>query len=664
MVARVGGTSPRARGILLLLFASLWPSISLAQNEITFTVGSNSPEIPEEQPVGSVIVDMNVFYVVGFVPRTESSGSYRFVNTSAPDVDKFSLDPATGVVSNAVVLDRDAPGAQTSFTLDLDFFSPADNFTAATTLQISLLDVNDNSPRFTQEVYETAIAENTTAGAAFITVQADDPDQVQRQQLVDEETEDFLGFQYTISNGLVNYTITGGNELNHFAVNLETGAVSVAPGQSLDVDDVDFYNLTIVAQDGGGLTDTASVIVRVFDSNDNAPVIHSPTSIEITISEDTPPGYVVITSINATDDDFGPNAEIDFLILSGDVANSFTIDSTTGELYVSGPLDRELTADGTLTLTIAARDRGIPSLQSTIPVVIHITDINDSPPQFDQASYTLTISETARVGDVVGQVTAVDNDAGENGTVTYSLYNHTSLQFSIDSTTGIITTNITLDRETTPTYDLTVLAVDNPFNESFQLSSTVSVVVAVGDVNDNPPEWSQSLYTAGVLNTAAIGFEVIRVLATDRDFGSNAQLRYQLFAPPDNDFVINLNNGSVTVNADLDFATQSSYIYRLRVSDSGAVPSDAFADLNITVHTPNIHRPMFEMASYSETVLETLSIGSAVLNATATDPDPGLIGQIRYRIAAESMFDAAGSFSIDPVTGTIRVSSSLDYDFR
>ena len=663
MAARVGGTSPRASGLLLLL-VSLWPITILAQNDITFTTGSNSPEIPEEEPVGTVIVDMNVFYVVGFVPRSEDSGSYRFVNVSAPDVDKFALNPATGEVSNAVVLDRDAPGAQTSFRLDLDFFSPADNFTAVTTLQISLLDVNDNPPRFTQDVYESAIAENTTAGAAFVTVLADDPDQVQRQQIVDEEAEDFGGFQYVVSNGLVNYTITGGNELNHFVVNPETGAVSVAPGQSLDVDNVDFYNLTIVAKDGGGLTDTAAVIVRVFDSNDNVPEIHSPTSVEITISEDTPPGYVVITSINATDDDFGPNAEIDFLILSGDVANSFNIDSTTGELFVSGALDRELAADGTLLLTIAARDRGIPSLQSTIPVTVHLTDVNDSPPKFDQASYTLSVSETARIGDVVGQVNAVDNDADENGTVTYSLYNHTSFQFSIDSTTGVIATNITLDRETTPIYNLTVLAVDNPLNDSFQLSSTVSVLVAVGDANDNAPEWSQSLYTAGVLDTAVVGFEVIRVLATDRDSGTNALLRYELFAPPDNDFAINLNNGSVTVNTDLNFATKSSYTYRLRVSDSSAVPLDAFADLNITVHTPNINPPIFKMVSYSATVQEILPVGSAVLNATAVDPDPGLIGEIRYRISAESMFDAAGSFSIDPITGTVKVASSLDFDFR
>ena len=620
-------------------------------------------DIPEEQPVGTIIANMEIVYFSGGSLHLEDAGSYSYVNSSDPDLDKFTLNQATGELSNAVLLDRDAPGVQTSFTLRVQFQVAADNATAMATILVSLLDVNDNPPNFTQEIYHATIAENTPSGVPFTSVLAEDPDQVQRQQVVDEVSESFVGFVYLISNGLVNYTIVGGNELGHFAINVTSGNLSVAAGQSLDVDSIDFYNITVLAEDGGGLTDTANVIIDILDSNDNFPMILSPSSIEITISEDTAPGFVVIDSINATDEDMDQNAEIEFLIVSGDVTNSFTINSTTGELVVTGALDRELAPGGTLTLSIGARDHGVPPLQSTIPVVVHLTDINDSPPQFDQSTYVFSVSESARIGDNVGQVNAVDLDADENGTVRYSLVNHTHL-FVIDTNTGVITTNITLDRETTPTYNLTVEAVDTPNNISFQLSSTVIVTIAIGDVNDNTPVWSQPIYTAGVLDTAVVGFEVIRVTATDRDTGINALLRYELFLPPDNDFAIDLSTGSVTVNTNLEFHTKSSYSYTLRVSDSSPVPRGAFAELNITVHTPNIHRPMFEMVSYSETVSEVLPIGATVLNVTATDPDPGLIGEIHYRIPSESLFDPAGSFTVDADTGAVIVVSSLDFDFR
>ena len=561
-------------------------------------------------------------------------------------------------------MDRDAPGAQTNFRLEVTF-STTDNTSAATiTVDISLLDINDNAPRFTQDVYEALVAENTAPGVPFFNVTALDQDQVQRVQVIDEDAEDFGGFRYVVSNGRVVYSIIGGNELGHFAIQPDTGDLMVATGEMLDVDDIDLYNITVLAEDGGGLNDTAVVLISVFDSNDNPPQIHSPLSVELTISEDTAVGYIVIDSVNATDADVGPNADIEFLILSGDITGSFSINSTIGELTVSTSLDRESVPDATISLTIAARDRGIPPLQATIPVTIHLLDINDSPPQFDQSTYTLSVSEAARIGDQVGKVTATDLDAGENGTVKYSLVDLTSSQFVIDSSTGVIITNTTLDREDTPFYYLTVEAVDNPDNISLQLSSTVNVTIAVADVNDNSPIWVPSNYTAGVLDTAVIGYEVIRLQASDEDSGTNGELRYEFFGATDSDFAIDLTTGSVRVHANLNFATKSAYQYRVRASDSAAVPRDAFADLYITVHTPNINPPRFEFPSYTVTVNEVLSIGSTALNVTATDSDPGLIGEVRYRITAESMFDEAGSFSVDPNTGAVIVSSSLDFDFR
>lgn len=51
-----------------------------------------------------------------------------------------------------------------------------------------------------------------------------------------------------------------------------------------------------------------------------------------------------------------------------------------------------------LTLTVRARDNGMPSLSTTVPVVIYLQDVNDHAPIFDQMFYNRTIAENAPGG--------------------------------------------------------------------------------------------------------------------------------------------------------------------------------------------------------------------------------------------------------------------------
>ena len=64
--------------------------------------------------------------------------------------------------------------------------------------------------------------------------------------------------------------------------------------------------------------------------------------------------------------------------------------------------------------------------------------------------------------------------------------------------------------------------------------STTNLEVVVLDVNDNPPEFSSKAYFASVEEGAAGGAEggssedVVRVLATSRDSGVNAEISYSI----------------------------------------------------------------------------------------------------------------------------------------
>ena len=98
----------------------------------------------------------------------------------------------------------------------------------------------------------------------------------------------------------------------------------------------------------------------------------------------------------------------------------FTIDSVTGELVVSGSLDREVTPLYTFEIVVFGRF-GTPTLSSSATIVINVTDVNDNSPLFSSNQFALSVLEEQPIGLSIGTVTAVDRDLGTNGQVAYSL---------------------------------------------------------------------------------------------------------------------------------------------------------------------------------------------------------------------------------------------------
>ena len=649
--------------IVFLVLASL---LHVSECQVQFNSSAYNPTLPEEQPVGTYVVAIGASYFDSFgIPRTDGV----FNISTIGDAQYFRIDTSTalfqsaGTITTVAVFDRDAPDVQTVFVFDVTYTTPVGT-SESTQVRVTLSDLNDNPPRFTERVFTTAVFEGTRGGTPFFNVTAVDPDLVVATQTIDEASEDFGELEYTVANGRIIYNITGGNELGHFSINADNGTLSVSLGAVLDVDSVDLYNLTVMAVDGGGLKDTATVIVSIVDSNDNQPQILAPHSFQLTISEDTPLGFVILESINATDADTGINADIRFLITSGDITNSFLINELSGEILVSSPLDRE--RGEIVNLTIAARDRGIPPQQDTFNIVIYLLDVNDFVPSFSQTSYELSINEGSIIGARVGQVEAVDNDQGPNGTVTYRLLEGAEGKFAIDSQTGEIFTNGSLDREQVPSYTLLVEAVDNPDNSSLTLSSVVNATVIIEDVNDNSPIFEQESYEVSILDNVRRFTEIIQLRAFDQDSGSNSQITYRFEVPYPtmrDDFNIDADTGVVSRIRRVVFEEQSVYSYTVRALDNGEpFPLSTNVQLTIFVHNVNENPPVFEHSEYNTTIVETTAVGSVVLNAIAHDPDTGLIGEVRYRIV--SVFDAAGSFEVNETTGDIYVNSTLDFDFR
>ncbi|MEQ2226992.1 bahd acyltransferase, partial [Ilyodon furcidens] len=110
--------------------------------------------------------------------------------------------------------------------------------------------------------------------------------------------------------------------------------------------------------------------------------------------------------------------------------------------------------------------------------------------------------------------------------VVYSMADSAGGFFSIDKFTGIVILEHTLDREVQSTHHITVCASDH--GSPLPLFSLVNITVTVLDINDNPPVFERRDQLASVSESAGVGTEVLRVSASSKDIGTNAEISYSI----------------------------------------------------------------------------------------------------------------------------------------
>ena len=143
-------------------------------------------------------------------------------------------------------------------------------------------------------------------------------------------------------------------------------------------------------------------------------------------------------------------------------------------------------------------------------------DINNHAPQFEEEVYHITIIENATVGSPVVQVAASDPDTAVlTYILTVNAYQDGSPLFSLDSVSGLLSTDAPLDREFAERYELLVSAVDSGY--AVRLSTSAPVIIDLIDLNDTPPQFDQSEYTFSLLRYLAPDLYVATVTATDSD---------------------------------------------------------------------------------------------------------------------------------------------------
>lgn len=325
-------------------------------------------------------------------------------------------------------------------------------------------------------------------------------------------------------NSKLVYAISSGNEDGCFSIDTFSGDLQlVCP---LDRESKEFYILNITAYDLGTPQTSAwkFVAVNVNDVNDNPPVFDQPRYV-IRVPENAEVDSIIFTA-RAIDLDMDMSGNVHYSLLTS--TDMFRIDEVTGEVTVTGRLDRETSPRHDL--WIVARDQAKlgPQLFSTIDLVVVLQDINDNPPKFVPKVYKIKVPEDLPVGTLLVWVESVDLDLGSGGLVTYNLKNTEGGIFHLDSSTGGLTLERELDFERRPFYNLTVRAVDQGIPRA--LSSSCFVEIQVLDVNENlhKPVFSEFVYEASVMEDAAVGTSVVTITASDKDLGRDGVVRYHI----------------------------------------------------------------------------------------------------------------------------------------
>ncbi|XP_055449636.1 protocadherin Fat 1 isoform X3 [Psammomys obesus] len=448
------------------------------------------------------------------------------------------------------------------------------------------------------------------------------------------------------------FDIIGGNYESHFDVDKGTGTVIVA--KPLDAEQKSNYNLTVEATDGT-TTILTQVLIKVIDTNDHRPQF-STSKYEVVVPEDTEPETEIL-QVSAVDQD-EKNKLIYSLQSSVDPASlkKFRLDAATGALYTSEKLDHE--AIHQHVLTVMVRDQDVPVKRNFARIIVNVSDMNDHAPWFTSSSYEGRVYESAAVGSVVLQVTALDKDKGENAEVLYSIESgNIGHSFTIDPILGSIKTARELDRSNQVDYDLLVKATDKG---EPPMSEMTSVRISVTVADNASPKFTSKEYSVEISEALRIGSFVGMVSAH-----SQSSVMYEIKEGNVGDtFAINPHSGSIITQRALDFETLP--IYTLIVQGTNMAGLSTNATVVVHVQDENDNPPVFTRAEYSGFISESAPVNSVVLTdrnvplvIRATDSDRESNALLVYQIIEPSVHNY---FAIDSTTGAIHTVLSLDYE--
>ncbi|XP_014770934.2 cadherin-23 [Octopus bimaculoides] len=554
---------------------------------------------------------------------------------------QFKIDAVTGWISVKSRLDRDDDtlrntGGVYAMTVMAEesnqVFPQLGNITATTLVTITVMDVNDKAPSFNREAYVASVLENMQKGmpisfskGSIMTVY--DRDEGTNSHFVLSVEKDGREF----------FDIT---PLPQEVFGEATVILRVNNSEMLDFEKTKEIDFQVVAREVDTpekRSSSATVLLKIQDMNDNAPVFRSDT-YDLHVKENARIG-TVISQITATDADVGDNGRVSYYLKGA--MKRFQVSASTGVIFVSDILDREFR--DAYYMTLEARDGG--GFRTTVPLTIYVDDVNDNAPIFRRQEHAEIIREGQPFFSRSLVVEAKDNDkmGTINSRVKYKIVDapgNLTNNFTIDEFRGEVSLNNPLDYEgLDPDLNgkiiITVMAYDMG---SPSMNSTTNVTVTVEDENDNIPIFERRMYFSQIEENSLPGTSVSKVHANDADISSpNNEVIYRIDSGAFDKFRMDASSGTITVEkgAILDREMMAKYVLNVSAIDRGTPSNHGRCQVIVYIGDKNDEAPYFDKNEVYLTVTETQPRGSIVHTVSAHDDD--LDSDLEYSTLSDNM---------------------------
>ena len=498
------------------------PTFPLEQNFFKLNISEGDPigtryNLPEATDADSSDYGIKNYTIEG----PQNALSYFKLVTSK--IGGTSVDPQLELVKS---LDREVvPNLQIRLVV-ADKGTPA--LSSTMTIDITVLDENDNTPQFEKMEYLESLQESYDVNGVVTNVRATDRDQGDNARI-----------SYFIDD-----SASSPSERGIFVIpNPSVGQVRLA--KPLDYEQWSEHRFKVVAVDHGKIPRTGSTLVtiRVLDVNDQPPTIVTYPTIpnndnNIIVKENSPVHTAVaVVKIKepdgATSQQAMANAKyIDCHLQDQEIPRSFYLVAIEkGSEYIlksNATFDREIRPSITVQIQCVNRLDAGSKLVTTNEITVNIIDENDNAPMFEKGNYqTVSFLENSAPGTAVHQFVVTDLDTGDNSNVKFKILasGNENAPFSINSDLGLISVTDVLDRERKSSYQLKVVASDDG---EVPLSTTCTLIVNLVDENDNSPQFERDIYNFLLPNDLTLPYRITQFSVSDRDEGDNAIVRIKV----------------------------------------------------------------------------------------------------------------------------------------
>ncbi|XP_030060351.1 cadherin-5 [Microcaecilia unicolor] len=442
-----------------------------------YDINDNSPvfeqkvfegSVQEMSPVGTLA--LKVLATDADDPTVAGFGLVTYQILGGGSHFKISDD---GTISTAVNnLDREKQSKYKFIVMAKDSPKHEEGLTSTTTVIITVTDINDNLPTFTQNQFTFDVPENARVDSEVGRLKVQDIDEPEQ-------------------NNKTKYSFIKGEFRDTFSVvtSAATNEGILILRKSLDFESNTKYRFDIEVTDPtidlqflkqGGPRSIASVIVNVLDVDE--PPIFSKPSYYFEVKENVPLG-TFIGPVSARDPD-AAKRNVGYLIRRPIEKGPIEVTKTNGNIVNTGTLDRETSAWHNLTIAAYEIYQNPPMTESHVQVSIKVLDVNDNAPEFAEL-YEPKVCENAPEGMVISQISAVDKDEMTPETrFTYYLDTERSnftLQDNHDNTAKVIVKYGGFKQEVSKVHYLPIVISDNG---SPPLSSTNTLTIGICTCNE------------------------------------------------------------------------------------------------------------------------------------------------------------------------------------